>query len=222
MLNILAAMIRFFGMNLPTQSMRIAMYRKAGIHIGKVAEFGGNIWLSINFRNLITVEDDVTLAGYTTILSTSFLFRNDARPDKYGYEQDGFFPVIIKKGAKIGMHVVILPGVTIGENSVIGACAVVTNNIPPNCVAVGSPAKPIRYLDSAEAISDNGGVEDRKMLSSHQMLYAKCKTCGIEFPSMIQCDKQIFRTLDLRDNGHSCPVCKHKNRYYKKDYYFRD
>jgi len=230
MLNILTGMIRFFAMNSPSQSMRIAMYRKAGIHIGRVSEFGGNIWLSINYRNLINIEDDVILAGYITILSHSFLLSRSrsidglgdlaidaARIEDYYTEKDGFFPVIIKKGARIGMHAVLLPGVTIGENSVIGACAVVTSDIPPNCVAVGAPAKPVRYFNSAAALSDARA----KMPSNHQMLYVKCKTCGTEFCSMIRCDKRIFRTLDLRDNCLPCPN-GHKNRYDKKDYYYRD
>ena len=130
--------MRFFGMYAPSRSVRIAMYRKAGIRIGKVLEFGSNIWLDINFRNLINIEDNVLLSGYLQILSHSFVL--------YDYEDEGFCPVIVRKGARIGMHVVILPGVTIGENSVIGAGAVVTNNIPPNCLAVGVPAKPIKYF----------------------------------------------------------------------------
>jgi UDP-3-O-[3-hydroxymyristoyl] glucosamine N-acyltransferase len=221
MLEILAGMLRFFGMYSPLQSMRTAMYRKAGIHVGKVSEFGGSIWLSINYRNLINIEDDVILAGYVTILSHSFLFARARGPKDYYNEKDGFFPVIIKKRARIGMHVVILPGVTIGENSIIGACAVVTNDIPPNCVAVGVPAKPVRYFNPVAAISDKCVARDRKMPSNHQMLYVKCKTCEIEFCSMIRCDKQIFRILDLRDNRHPCPN-GHKNRYNKKDYYYRD
>ena len=130
--------MHFFGMYAPSRSVRIAMYRKAGIRIGRVLEFGTNIYLDINFRNLINIEDNVLLSGYLQILSHSFIL--------YGYEEEGFCPVIVKKGARIGTHVVILPGVTIGENSVIGAGAVVTNNIPPNCLAVGVPAKPVRYF----------------------------------------------------------------------------
>ncbi len=116
------------------------MYRKAGIRIGKVLEFGSNIWLGINFKNLITIEDNVILAGYIQILSHSFIFRTSEEAKK------GLCPVIIKKGARIGIDVLILPGVTIGENSIIGAGAVVTNNIPPNCLAVGVPAKPVQIL----------------------------------------------------------------------------
>jgi len=216
--------MRFFGMYAPSETVRIAMYRKAGIHIGRVIEFGGNIWLGINYRNLINIEDDVILAGFTTILSHSFLFA--ARPEEYLFgseraRKDGYFPVIIKKGAKIGMHVVILPGVTIGENSVIGAGAVVASDIPPNCVAVGVPAKPVSFFGSTNAMSQNSIVRSAQEPSRHPVLYVKCKTCGVEFDSAMRCDEQILRTLDLRDNCHPCPN-GHKNRYSKQDYYYRD
>lgn len=56
-------------------------------------------------------------------------------------------PVHIKRNAWLGVNVTVLPGVTIGENAVIGAGSVVTKDIPDNAVAVGSPAKVIRYLD---------------------------------------------------------------------------
>ena len=56
-------------------------------------------------------------------------------------------PVHIKKNVWIGVNVTILPGVTIGENAVVGACAVVTKDVPDNAVVVGNPARAIKYLD---------------------------------------------------------------------------
>lgn len=56
-------------------------------------------------------------------------------------------PITIKDGAWLGGGVIVLPGVTIGENAVIGAGSVVTRSIPDNCVAVGNPCKPIRYFE---------------------------------------------------------------------------
>ena len=55
-------------------------------------------------------------------------------------------PVIIKDGVWIGEKATILPGVTIGKNSIIGANAVVISDIPDNCVAAGVPAKVVRII----------------------------------------------------------------------------
>ena len=57
-------------------------------------------------------------------------------------------PVIIGKNCWIGEKVIILPGVTIGCNSIVGAGSVVTKDIAPNCIAVGNPAKVIKKYDS--------------------------------------------------------------------------
>ncbi len=59
-------------------------------------------------------------------------------------------PVEIKDNVWIGGGSIILPGVTIGENSVIGAGSVVNRSIPANCVAVGNPCKVIRCFENEE------------------------------------------------------------------------
>ena len=55
--------------------------------------------------------------------------------------------VTLKKNCKIGSHPVVMPGITIGENSVIGAFSFVNKDIPPNVVAFGVPAKVVRELE---------------------------------------------------------------------------
>lgn len=57
-------------------------------------------------------------------------------------------PVSIGRNAWLGDSVMITKGVTIGENSVVGAGAVVVRDIPPNCIAVGNPARPVKSLDT--------------------------------------------------------------------------
>ena len=56
-------------------------------------------------------------------------------------------PITIGNDVWLGGNVTILPGVTIGDNVVIGAGSVVTKDIPSNCVAVGNPCKPIKKLN---------------------------------------------------------------------------
>ena len=63
---------------------------------------------------------------------------------------EGGLPITVEDNVWFGGGVTVLPGVTIGENSVIGAGAVVTRDIPANSVAVGNPAKVIKTIDPNE------------------------------------------------------------------------
>jgi len=62
-------------------------------------------------------------------------------------------PVILEHNVWIGDSAIICKGVTIGENSIIGAGAVVSSNIPPNSIAVGNPARVVKQLDPEEKIT---------------------------------------------------------------------
>jgi acetyltransferase-like isoleucine patch superfamily enzyme len=94
----------------------------------------------------ITIENDVLLGPNVSIYSSTHKFDNPTIPIKdQGYNVS---PVVLKKGCWIGINVVIMPGVTIGQNAVIGANSVVNSNIPDFAVAVGTPAKVIRYTDT--------------------------------------------------------------------------
>ena len=56
-------------------------------------------------------------------------------------------PVLVKRGCWIGQNVVIMPGVTVGELSIIGANSVVTKSIPARCIAIGAPARVVKTWD---------------------------------------------------------------------------
>lgn len=58
-------------------------------------------------------------------------------------------PIVIKDNVWIGINATILQGVTVGENAVIGAGAVVTKDVPPNAVVGGNPAKIIKTIDTS-------------------------------------------------------------------------
>jgi acetyltransferase-like isoleucine patch superfamily enzyme len=122
----------------PSQRLRVAMYRKAGIRIGKPFVFGSHVFIDVYFPD-VTIGDDVIMAGYDCIISHSNVLR------EYKADEGWTRPVVIENGARISVNVTILPGVTIGKNAVIGAGAIVTDNIPANCLAVGVPAKPVKF-----------------------------------------------------------------------------
>lgn len=124
------------------------------------ADYGNNIYFGNNCEvnmnciflddNTITVGDNTLIAPGVQIL-TAFHPTNAA--DRFGDPKpDGSFafckgytaPVSIGKNSWIGGGVIILPGVTIGENVVIGAGSVVTRDIPDNVVACGNPCRVMR------------------------------------------------------------------------------
>jgi acetyltransferase-like isoleucine patch superfamily enzyme len=97
------------------------------------------------YREVI-IEDDVLFASNVHIEDASHGYLTATIPYKY-QPISNIAPVLIKRGCWIGQNVVILPGVTIGECSIIGANSVVTTSIPDRCIAVGAPARVIKQWD---------------------------------------------------------------------------
>lgn len=87
----------------------------------------------------ITIEDGVFIGPCAA-------FTNDKTPRSKVYPEK-YARTIIKRGASIGANATILPGITLGENCMVGAGAVVTKSIPDNAVVVGNPARIIKYIE---------------------------------------------------------------------------
>ena len=106
-------------------------------------KIGDNVFINSNSllmaRGGITIEDEVMLAANVQLLSNNH--------DEYDRQVLICKPILIKKGAWIGAGASILPGVTVGKYAIVGANSVVSKDIPDYAVAVGSPAKVIKYLD---------------------------------------------------------------------------
>lgn len=103
--------------------------------------------LQVAAMSEITIEDDVMFATNVNITDGFHGYTRIDEPFKY---QDIFRiqPITIKQGCWIGQNVVIFPGVTIGEMSIIGANSVVAKSIPDRCIAVGMPAKVVKRWDA--------------------------------------------------------------------------
>lgn len=86
----------------------------------------------------VKIEDDVFIGPHSC-------FTNDKKPKAKGEWE--IVPTLVKKGASIGANTVILCGVTIGENAMVGAGSVVTKDVPSNTTVIGNPARPIKYKD---------------------------------------------------------------------------
>jgi acetyltransferase-like isoleucine patch superfamily enzyme len=98
------------------------------LELGKNTDIGSFTY--INARYGVEIQEDVQIGSHCSIYSWSTI------DDKKG-------KVTIKKGAKIGSHSLIMPGVTIGEKATIGAFSFVNKDIPDNALAFGIPVKVI-------------------------------------------------------------------------------
>lgn len=89
----------------------------------------------INAKNGVIIEDYVQIGSHCAVYSISTIDNKEGT-------------VILKKNCKIGSHSVIMPGVTVGENSIVGAFSFVNIDIPANVVAAGVPVKVIKKIKS--------------------------------------------------------------------------
>lgn len=121
---------------------------RQGVHIimGDHMKIGSHVSIMYNFvcmsRGGVVIEDNVSIAANTQILTNNH--------DEQEHRILLCKPVTIKKNAWIGAGVTILPGVTIGENAIVGAASVVTKDVPPNAVVVGNPARILRIVTPEE------------------------------------------------------------------------
>ena len=101
------------------------------LKLGKKVDIGAFTY--INAKYDIEIQDNVQIGSHCSIYSISTIDEKNGK-------------VILKKNCKIGTHSVVMPGVTVGENSIVGAFSFVKDNIPDNVIAFGVPAKVVRSL----------------------------------------------------------------------------
>jgi acetyltransferase-like isoleucine patch superfamily enzyme len=116
-------------------------YTNFGLH----TKIGKNVFINhdCSFLDLggITIEDDVQIGPKVSLITENHPL------DPSNRKSLDLKSVLIKRNAWIGAGAIILPGVTIGENSVVAAGAVVNKDVPPNTVVGGVPAKVIRTIE---------------------------------------------------------------------------
>ncbi len=99
---------------------------KDGLKLGNKTDIGAFTY--INAKHGVEIQENVQIGSHCSIYSESTI---DGKKGK----------VVLKKNCKIGSHTVIMPNVTIGENTIIGAHSFVNKDIPANIIAFGSPAR---------------------------------------------------------------------------------
>ena len=104
-----------------------------GFELGEQTDIGAFTY--INAKNGVVIEEAVQVGSHCSIYSVSTID-----------EKEG--PVLLKRNCRIGAHSVVMPGVTVGENAVVGAMSFINKDIPANCTAYGVPAKVVKKHDS--------------------------------------------------------------------------
>ncbi len=116
---------------------------------GTNAQIAGGMFKTSGMPN-VTIQDGAVLlmnmGGTLKVTETANVtFTNDKYPRSKNHEYKQL-KTIVKKGASIGANATILPDITIGENSMVGAGSVVTKNVPANTIVCGNPAKEIKEV----------------------------------------------------------------------------
>ena len=106
-----------------------------------------NVCIDNVFPELVTIGRDVWICRNTTILAHF----NPSEMQRKWLGDIVTKEVVIEDGVFIGVHAIILPGVTVGEGAMVGAGAVVTKDVPPRTMVAGNPARVIRRLDAEES-----------------------------------------------------------------------
>lgn len=139
-------LIRKIRIALATNEQYAQILRRVGVIIGadcsihKDATFGTEPYL-ISLGNHVRISHGVKFITHDGGLWVPrYMGLIDKRADKFG-------KIVIGNNVNIGWDAIIMPGVTIGDNCIIGAGAVVTKDIPTNSVAVGVPAKVIETIE---------------------------------------------------------------------------
>ena len=116
----------------------------ASIGANAVLEFGNRIGSRVRihsgcFLEMVTIEDDVFVGPHV-------VFTDDPHPMNCPRYKDCKGGPVVRRLARIGANVTILPGVVVGENALVGAGSVVVDDVPPGAVVVGNPARVVKYV----------------------------------------------------------------------------
>ena len=125
----------------PLNGWRVRFNKWRGVNIGGNVYIGMQCSIDNAYPEYIYIEDSVSLAGNVTILAHSNPYKHFSN-----VIESKVAPVVIKKGAWIGVNVVILSNVTIGEYAIVSVGSVVIKNVKSYSLVGGNPCKKITDL----------------------------------------------------------------------------
>lgn len=169
---------RFYKISIQKQDpmeLHIADLRKKGMRIGERCRIFTNI--QSNEPYLISIGDNVTISG-----GVNFCTHDNGIIKVIEGKTDVVGPITVGNDCFIGIHSILMLGVTLGDNCIVGAGSVVTHSFPPHSVLAGNPAKRIcsteeyadKYRDKAVNSKESEGYSTRReYFAAHPELLVK-------------------------------------------------
>ena len=128
------------------RKLRAKYLRKLGASVGNNVFIGEYVRVDLNHADLITIEDGVHIAADVRLLCHKKDLSKYSIGDVYGQQPYKYGKIHLCKNCAVGTGSLVMPGVTIGEGSIVGAGSLVTKDIPAWTIAVGRPAKVIKEI----------------------------------------------------------------------------
>lgn len=122
-------------------------YGRGRVHIGDHSWIGPRCRFYTHEDVVIEIGRDCDIAPEVVFVTGSHEVGNIERRAGKGICNG----IVIEDGCWVGARTTLLGGVKVGKGSIVGAGSLVNKNIPPGCVAVGVPAKPVKWLNAVEA-----------------------------------------------------------------------
>jgi len=157
----------------------------AGAKIGQNCILGQNVFVgrnvvignNVKIQNNVSVYEGVTLED-GVFCGPSMVFTNVINPRSEIARKNEFRPTLVKRGATFGANCPILCGRTIGRYAFVGACALVTKDVPDYALEVGNPSRIVGWMCRCGiklGFANNGGDEEKPV---------ECQACGIKYVKM--------------------------------------
>ncbi|WP_094229077.1 acyltransferase [Methanolobus psychrotolerans] len=143
--------VKFLATSFPSNGVRLLLYRMASYEIGKDVYIGDRVIIidRLSDKKNIIIGDRASISSGVTLVSSSSPNNSRIAP----FVKTSYGRIVIGNDAWLGTGSIILPDISIGEGSVVGAGAVVTKDVAPFTIVAGVPAKKIGEVDMDENLA---------------------------------------------------------------------
>ena len=122
------------------------LWKLTGVVIKGHCSIGYDVYYDVGNAKRIHIEEGVWVASRCLLLCHKRDLSQYYVGDDYNEQPHKYDDIYLKKGSCVGMGTIVMPGVTIGEGAIVGAGSLVVKDVPPYSIAVGNPAKVVKYF----------------------------------------------------------------------------